>query len=254
MYTYFNSHLGVDKNQLSKEMIVLSDTNIDGNFLLHHFISNALNNEEKVCLIGFSQTFSHYLNAGHKIGVNLQKYVDSKHFVFLDGLQWIYDSFMDEKDEDSSDILSNAEDPHFSLKMLFDLIVQNTSDYEGPSIVLIDDFCSLVSIGISVQTISNFLHYCKTLTFKNDMSFVFLAHADDDDPDNVILHAWLKRYMTLEVNVSALKTGYSRDLSGEMNITRKSQFEYSKMSKKLHFKLFDKGVKFFAPGTSSAVL
>lgn len=253
MYTSFNTHLGVDNEPLSNEMIVITDKNIDGNFLLHHFISNALGNDERVCLFGFSQTFTHYLSACHKIGLNLQKYVDSKHFVFIDALQWIFDGFITQKD---NNIFTNIKDSKFSLKPILDVIINNTSDYQGPSIVLFDDISSLINIGILVQPISNLIHYCKTLTHQNDISFVVLAHIDEDrdDPDYALLHEWLRRYATLEINVSSLKTGYSRDLSGEMNILRKSHLQYSTLSKKLHFKLHDKDVKFFAPGTSAAVL
>jgi len=252
MFTNFDFHLGVDKKNLSQECILISDTDIDGNFLLHHFISHYIHKNGKICLLGFAQTLTHYTSACHKIGVNLQTAIAKKQFVFIDALRLLYDGFIS-SDTDSNNIFSNAvAHDSFSLKPLFDLITINITD-DSPTVILLDDICSLVNIGIPVQIIADFVHYCKTLTLQKSISFVFLTHLDED-PDYIVLHSWLKRYATLEIDVKALKSGYSKELSGDMNIVRRDLYQSITIEKRLHFKLLDKDVKFYAPGTSSVVL
>jgi len=246
MYTNFDAHLGVDQTQISQDFIVITDTDIDGNFLLHHFISNFLQKRKgRVCLLGFAQTQSHYTSACHKMGVNLQTANTKKDFVFVDMLRMIYDGFMAET-ADSNNLFSDVD----SLKPLMELVNVIVAG-DSPSLVVVDDISTLVNIGVPVQIIADFLHYCKTLITQKDVTFVFLSHADTEDPELSLLHCWLKRYVTLEINVRALKSGFSKELSGDMSITHNNK---QHTAKHLHFKLLDKDVKFYAPGTASVVL
>ena len=251
MYTSFNLHLGIDKENLAHETIVISDKDIDGNFLLHHFLSHCINNNGKVCLLGFNQTLTHYTNASQKLGVNLQKFIDKNNFIFIDVLKLIFDGFIC-GDNDASSLFTDVNQPEFSLQPLLDLIMVNITD-DMPMMILLDDMCSLVNIGVPVQVIADFIHYCKTLTLHKVLSFVFLTHLGED-PDYLLLQSWLKYYATIEIDVRSLKTGYSKEISGEMCILRRTPKHSSTILKRLHFKLLDKDVKFFAPGTSSAVL
>ena len=248
MFTEFDLHLGADQKNISKDFVVITDTDIDGNFLLNHFISHFLQKNAKVCLFGLGQVQSHYAAACHKIGVNIQAAITKKQFVFVDTLRMLFDGFLADS-SDSNHLFSSVTDTD-SLKPLLELVKAVVSE-NAPSIVLIDDLCALVNIGISVQVIADFLHYCKTLTVERDITFVFLSHLNQDDPEYSLLHSWLKQYVTLEINVRALKSGYSKDLSGDMSITWDNRYH---QTKQLHFKLLDKDVKLYALGTSSVVL
>jgi len=266
MYTTFNAHLGIDKEALANETIFISDQGIDGNFLLHHLIAHSLNTGTRVCVLGIAQTLTHYASTAHKLAVNLHKAIDNKQFVFIDALTLLFDGFTschaddsdDDDDADDDDDKSNnlfaisPVDPNFSLKALFSLIASQVVD-EAPIMVIVDDLTALINIGVPVQHIANFVHYCKSLTHTKNVSFVHLAH-HEDDPEYTLLQSWLRHYATMEIHARAMKTGFSRELSGELNILRRSAKHSSVMAKRLHFKLLDKDVRFFAPGTSSAVL
>jgi len=260
MFVEFNSHTGLDSSDLSHEFITITDTDIDANFLLHHFLSHFLQKHQqggKATLLAFAHTLAHYTSAVHKIGSNLHTYITRKQLQYVDGLRMLFDGFMC-RDGDDTAIASHlftSTTSNTSLKQLFHLLnamSSSTHDEDGPILIVVDDLCSLINIGVPAQAVSDFLHYCKTLTTRveRDISFVFLTHADSDDPEYTLVHELLRQYTSMEVNVRALKSGYSKELSGDMNIC----WNKHNVDKHLHFKLLDKDVKFYAPGTSSAVL
>ena len=247
MYSNFDSHLGVE-GDISREFITITDRDIDANFLIHHFISHFLQKKSnsKVCLLGFTQTQSHYTSACQKMGLNLQTAISKKQFVFVDMLRMLFDGFI--ADTTHANHLFSSTALTNTLKPLFELLLAIIKG-DTPSLVVVDDLSVLVNIGIPVQVVADFLHYCKNMTVQRDVSFLFLSHADEDDAEFTLMNCWLKRYSTLELNVCSLQSGYSNELSGDMTITR-----HQCLSKLLHFKLMDKDVKFYAPGTSSVIL
>ncbi|XP_065665061.1 elongator complex protein 6-like [Hydra vulgaris] len=239
MYSNLNYYLGLSES-LQCEFITIADSNIDGNFLIHHFISSVLKNGGKVCLFGFAQTLTHYSNACQKLGVNLQTYADEGSFAFVDILKSICDSFLE-----NDTLFYDNSSPGYSLKGLWEVIQKKISNR---SLLILDDITSLVNIGVSAQVVADFLHYCKVATHKQCVSFVILGHCNEDDTVCSRVQAFMKTYSTLAIHVSSLKTGYSSDVSGEILIYKK------KKTNRMHFKLADKDVKLFPVGTCPAVL
>lgn len=251
MYTGFNTYLGYeDKSLLEHEFVVLSSKKIDGNFILHHFISQYLKNNARIVLFGFSQILTHYSSACHKLGVNISMARDNNQFVYVDILQLMQDGFLCENPSEDV-IFSNLNSSTFSLKKIYKMIQANIPA-DKPTLVLIDDITTMVNIGVSVQDVCDFIHYCKVLSMQKNASFIISTQHNEDDVEYTAILSQLKSYATLQIHVKALATGYSRDLSGELNIVKHSENPLS--ARRLHFKLNDKDAKFFSPGMSSAVL
>ena len=53
-----------------------------------------------------------------------------------------------------------------------------------------------------------------------------LSHADVEDDQYTLLSSRLEQYASLHINVQALRTGYSKDLSGEVSVSCFSRFIY----------------------------
>ncbi|KAG0280293.1 Elongator subunit elp6 [Linnemannia exigua] len=70
----------------------ISDTQAsDGNFLLHHFISNYIKADQNVVLVGLAGILVHYTIVGRKLGVNLATARTKGIFQFVDGLTQLTD-------------------------------------------------------------------------------------------------------------------------------------------------------------------
>ncbi|KAF8949085.1 Elongator subunit elp6 [Haplosporangium gracile] len=70
----------------------ISDTQAsDGNFLLHHFISNYIKADQNVVLVGLAGILVHYTMVGRKLGVNLATARTKGNFQFVDGLTQLTD-------------------------------------------------------------------------------------------------------------------------------------------------------------------
>ncbi|KAF9913171.1 Elongator subunit elp6 [Linnemannia zychae] len=70
----------------------ISDTQAsDGNFLLHHFISNYIKADQNVVLVGLAGILVHYNMIGRKLGINLATARTKGIFQFVDGLTQLTD-------------------------------------------------------------------------------------------------------------------------------------------------------------------
>ncbi|KAF9401104.1 Elongator subunit elp6 [Mortierella sp. AD011] len=70
----------------------ISDTQAsDGNFLLHHFISNYIKADHNVVLVGLAGILVHYTIVGRKLGVNLTAAKTKGNFHFVDALTQLTD-------------------------------------------------------------------------------------------------------------------------------------------------------------------
>ncbi|KAF9577326.1 Elongator subunit elp6 [Lunasporangiospora selenospora] len=70
----------------------ISDTQAsDGNFLLHHFISNYIKADQNVLVVGLAGILVHYTMVGRKLGVNLVSARQKGQFHFVDGLTQLTD-------------------------------------------------------------------------------------------------------------------------------------------------------------------
>ncbi|KAF9997420.1 Elongator subunit elp6 [Modicella reniformis] len=93
-YTSLESHLPSSHTPLLPPGIFLSisDTQAsDGNFLLHHFISNYIKADHNVVLVGLAGILIHYATIGRKLGVNLTAARTKGNFHFVDGLTQLTD-------------------------------------------------------------------------------------------------------------------------------------------------------------------
>ncbi|XP_077990638.1 elongator complex protein 6-like [Glandiceps talaboti] len=266
MFTELNAILNHSPSKPPEgTFILLSDSQTEGTFLIHHFLSLFLKGGHKVCFISLSQSFSHYNAVGQKLGVNLHTAKETGQLVYVDGLKYSLELVNDSESE-STNPLECIRDKTKNLKPLFDIISKSVCSEQGevisPSLVLIDDVSILLSLGVSVKDVTDFLHYCVVLLCGNTKSvgcLVTLVHSDKDveDEENDLLLKQLSYHSNLHLHVEGLSSGYCKDVHGQLTIewTDPWQITTAKPHHKLYqYKILDKNVKFFAPGTSAAVL
>ena len=181
--------------------------------------------------MGLEQSFGHYHGVAMKMGTNLLKLRQSGRVVFYEGLKEL------------PELLSSEPDEVSLVKTLYEkmrcLVVEDT-------LVVVDQIFILSCLGLSQRSLYLLCHHlvAANLQLERTQTVLRLYH-----PDCEQLASLVRRLADLTMSVSGLQTGVSKDVSGLLSLhTRAST------SQTLQFKITDKDVKMFAPGTSSAVL
>ncbi|GES76842.1 elongator complex protein 6 [Rhizophagus clarus] len=215
-YASLDSSLSFPDNNLppNKKSILITDTlSASGNFLIHHFIVNQIKSDKHVVLVGFSQTFNHYLTIGRKLGVNLTLANQKGLLSFIDGLTSLYsqnsqtDSFSKinsaaeaattttttktKTNQTSaltcsySNSLSDSPISKESLQNFYKIIKQiietrHSSIDDSRVCLIFDDLSVLIYSGFNVRDILGFVKACRMMIEKYNGSLIMLVHADED--------------------------------------------------------------------------
>jgi len=252
----------------------VSDSQNDGSFIIHHFLALYIKGGFRVFFLALVQSFSHYNNVAQKLGVNLTSACERGQVTYLDGLKLVSEALDDgvhevsceqcisDNDSDVYNPFTNLRNEGFTLQPLYHRIKSSFDDEQKPCLLLIDDLTSLLSIGIPVQEIIDFAHYCCTLmcypttTNMLDGCLVTLVHNDSDvdDEDSMLLWKQLCHDAHMELHIRGLSSGYCKDVHGQLTITQRNLDRLKHKTRDVQYKILEKNVTFFAPGMSKAVL
>ncbi|XP_054478057.1 elongator complex protein 6 [Anoplopoma fimbria] len=277
MFTELNSILNTSPDSFTQgECVLLSDRHSDASFLIHHFLSLYLRARCRVMFLGLVQSFNHYSAISQRLGVSLTQAKEKGQLVFLEGLKESLSVLIPQEAETGSQAMDFLRDPAVGLKSLYEFVRSSAissgggeeeadgAEEWGPAVLLVDDLSVLLSLGVSVESVLDFSHYCRaTVCSQLQGNVVMLTRCDgveeEDDGDDEGLERLLKgltHQCSLSLHVQGLPTGYCRDIHGQVEVCwRRRQGDGQYTQKKLfQYKVNDKGASFFAPGTSSAVL
>lgn len=226
-------------NNKDKIISVQENSGADSNFILTHLMKQIFFEKNKICLVSLHNSFQHYQNVGRKLGYDLDEALKKNDLSIIDPLNDIVDCIGLEEDylqEDKEIIVKSL---YFNIeKTLNDLLMSN----DRQVYLIIDDLSHLADIAIEVSKIINFVNYCISLT-DDDRIMVVLNNHVATGIDKIISNN-LHYVADVHIEISPLKTGRSRDVTGLINVERsskKNQFQY---------KAFDRGVKTFYSGES----
>ena len=125
--------------------------------------------------------------------------------------------------------------------------------------LVIDDATDLLSLGIPVKDVLSFFHYCRVLLESVvGLSFIILTHITEGDEEQRLVTASVGHVADTIVTISSLKTGQSSYISGVLKVIHKkldksiTRHDWNKQNV-YHFKLLDRQVKVFAPGTAPSL-
>ncbi|KAF0372994.1 elongator complex protein 6 [Gigaspora margarita] len=263
------------KNNLAplKRSILITDTLLaQGNFLVHHFIVNQIKADKHVVLVGLSQNFNHYLNIGRKLGVNLTVSSQKGYFSFIDGLTSLT---INSSTIASTSLLPTAMITPLSItnctketllnfyNIIKKIITTHHASANSNVLLIFDDLSVLIYSGFKVCDVLEFWGACRVLIEKYEGTLISLIHADEvtgssstdniDFDDEIFIKSLIYKSEYL-LSVRGLKSGFSRDVSGEITIARgPKNFEKWFRPITLHYKILDNNVQFFAKGFSQGV-
>lgn len=270
MFSDLNNFLDIDVDHLpmGKCILTVEISGANGSFVLHHFLSLALRAETTVCFLGLAQTFLHYTCVGNKLALNLSRLRDSGKLTFVDGLSLIGSDFLRSSVTMPVPDQSGLEEKHDNgkqlLKHLFAIVKQAIEKLPGypdvPTVLIVDDLSILTSVGCKEYDVSAFFQYLQTMLCPHGGTIISLIHAEHNDTKAESRPGSLYRHVGHQSDiimlVRPLKTGYCRDLSGEISVEWRNRSGRSEVRqpRAMHFKISDKNVSLFPPGMSAAVL
>uniref|UniRef100_T1IKJ4 Elongator complex protein 6 n=1 Tax=Strigamia maritima TaxID=126957 RepID=T1IKJ4_STRMM len=242
MFPVLGSALGyVDTNPAGKVFLINENTS-DGSFVYHHLMHNHMRDDSIVCFVGTIQSLQHHCAIQSKHGLNLNTLQDSGKFIYIDAMK-IY-----EENE------SNTPD----LRKIVDTIAINVEKHFVKSIFLvIEDVSIFVSLGSSVADIVNFVRYCKSIiqpSANSSNCVAVLVHVDAENDEEIAnLCDYLCDLCHVLVEIRNFSTGHFAHVDGEIAVKHLDDCE-RKNDFRMHFKLDERNLKLFAPGTSPTIL
>ena len=245
-------------NDFVGKMIVVSDSNADGSFLIHHFISQVTRDGHLLCLVSFTHNFVHYNTTGTKLGSNLLRHQQTGKVVFVDCLTNLFGGKEVLADECASDHVAFSTASNSSLltdlyHTIYLCVKELMKNYPALPVCLVVDDCSLLlSLGLKVQELVNFVHLCHFLLCtsvgycKKSGYFILTVHNDQNcyDEDEQLLKAHTLHTCDIHLHVEGLSTGYSQEVHGELIVEWRNPEQSSSKAalsrKHMQFRLSEK--------------
>lgn len=233
--------------------------------LITSFIASSVSADWPVCLLTLHNTWGHYCNIGNKVGLNLRNQKEQGTVKVIDGLQLISGVIDAGGDCDDNHSFSFICKPHQnSLKNLYDHIRQTVQPWKESGVqfqIILEDVTSLMHLGISRIDIETFIRYCWNLVGRSPPSrvgsLVVAATVDEMDEDANLLSHNITHLASLHLSLHGLSTGPSREVHGLLKITALDRSCPSHCVPVIHnfqYKMEEKNMKLFAPGTSANIL
>lgn len=226
-------------NNKDKIISVRENSGADSNFILTHLMKQFFYEKNKICLVSLHNSVEHYQNVGKKLGYDLGEALKKDELSIIDPLNDIVDCIgLDENflQEDKDNIVKSL---YLNIeKTLNDLLANGTQQVY----LIIDDLSHLGDIAIEVSQIINFVNYCISLTDDDRIAIVLNNHVATN-VDEIISNN-VHYVADVHIEISALKTGRSQDVTGLISVERSSQ------KNQYQYKAFDRGIKTFHPGES----
>lgn len=272
--TDLNSLVGFDENVESKkknQFILVTEHEADGSFVIHHFLSTVVRNLHKVVFISVAQSFGHYNTVAQKFGTHISTAKSAGQLSHIDGLSFClrlhHDGKQEEEETGDGPSLFTKCVQSRSLRHLYEAVSSLVSSHladnpSSPVSLVVDDLSVLMCLGFSVQSISEFIHYCRVLLNEVSQSsgiLITLVHNDADvgDEESLKLTKLLSYQADILIETAGLTSGFSKDVHGQMTVVHRG-LEHGTPGKRkatsVHYKVLDKAISLFPIGTSSAVL
>lgn len=230
----------LDVSRDDKIVAVIEDGLADANFIVTHLIKDILENNDKLCLVILHNTIGHYHNVLKRLGCDLLKKVEQGYVKVLEPLKTLADNI------ESGDVLDSNYSGQF-INNLFSNISSGLEKLNSTSesvYLVIDDLSHLFDLTGNLQSVAHFLNQCVNITNDSIFSVIIGVHVSDGN-DKIIRNS-LAHVCDLMIEVSSLKTGRTRNVTGVIDIHRMR----TEKKDTYHYQATEKEIKPFCPGES----
>lgn len=216
----------------------------DAHFVLSCLLSKYIQSEYNICFVTLHHSFNHYHNVGMKLGYNLSTFKEKGIIKTVEPMKLLLNG---ECSFQSYEILKQT---------LVNEIENNVEDMlkaDKRVLIIIDDLSHLFDLDFSLQEVLLLIKRVKRLIHRSPLHYAILnVHVASEN--DVVVANLVQHSSDIHVVISPLKTGFSSNVSGKMEISQINSQHKDNLWNKLriyHYKLFDRFVKVFAPGLVS---
>lgn len=236
--------VGLSGKDLSGKLVQVEEAqgSSAGSSVVSSLMWNLAQQETSLVLVTLHHGETHYQSVCKKLGFNLREAQEKKRAVVLDPFDMLVGK---NKPFDSID-MSNKD----NLKGLFFTVEESVNSLPGRKALIIDDLSGLVSLGASVGMVITFLQHCRSLQKQDKGLFLAICnHVSEDSEELKMLSSWVSHVADLRIGVAGLKTGFSANVTGSLEVVDHLKDCNFADQRVLHFKLTDRQIKVFAPGS-----
>lgn len=247
--------LGNDRDELVGKFLAVNEFHgSNANFILTSLMIDFLKKGQGLCFVSLHNSLGHYHHILMKMSnLNLYEMEENNKVETIELMRECREHMSCK--EKCSHLWS--EDNKFSVEKLYLRMkskVLKLLESHSSVFIIVDDLSHLLDFGVPLRDVASFLHYLRTLlTLFSKVSLVVLTHLVEDDEYDTLM-ANINHTADVIVNTTILKTGHSSDVSGVMEVREKQSDKQTinsqNNSNMYHFKLLDRQVKLYAPGTS----
>lgn len=237
--------LGLIGKDLSGKLVqIVEKHGSNASFMISSLMWSASRANTSLCLVALHYPRTHYELVAKNLGFNLKAMIENNTAVVLEP----YSMYIENTTGFNHIDMSNEE----NMKRLFLDLKKTLLSMPGKKYLIIDDLSDLMCLGSHVSLVTSFIQYCRNMQDSdNDLALIFSSHCSDENEDQNVLVNFMAHIADFRVTIAPLKTGFSANVTGNMDVVDNLDGASSTVAthRLLHFKLSDRQVKVFAPGT-----
>lgn len=260
MFLELNTFLDFDNKALPRQFVVVSsDDIVEHTFVLNHMLMLYLKSGRRVFQLNFVHDDAFFSSVCQKVGINLKSYSAKNAFYTFSCLKLLKSlvkssfsdsshpfSFLSASGSESGDRLSRL------TSQILDEFHRFVGDdpSKGEVLLLVDDISGLLNLGLTNREILGAVQSLRADARVRDSGPLLVGTkscSHDDDADCHQLCTYLSHLADATIDVRGLTTGRSKDITGQISVTRTSN-TLLPVTKQMHFRLEDRGVKLFPAG------
>lgn len=233
----------INAKETDRLITVAEDGLSDANFVVTHLIKDAFEKSHRVCLIALHNTLGHYHNVLKRLNCDLLKKIQEGHARVLEPLKSLAQDFVK--------VPENGERPApFSVRAFIESLHRDVEAFleenvdSGSVFVVVDDLSHLLDLGASLRDVVGFANRSANLANNRRVRVLIATHVSGGS-DEIVANG-LRHASDLVVEVSVLKTGFSSNVTGVIDVDRAREG----VRDVYHYKASDKEIKVFSPGES----
>ncbi|KAJ8728139.1 hypothetical protein PYW08_016524 [Mythimna loreyi] len=236
--------LQLDKTLSSRTVVVKEINRCDSSFITSCVLNYCIKNKTAVIIVSTHNSLLHYQNVGLKMNYNLQRYVDIGLVDYFNLGEYCINS-----------LLSNNSLPQLFPK-LKEMVLSMRQKHDVVNVIL-DGVTHLFDLNYSLREVNKLCQELIPFVTCYNNSFI-ICHCNEAIEDDVscVMSNLLSHKAHTVVEVENLPSGWSTDVSGHLTIkypglkfNNEHLYIMDIKPSRYLFKLFDRGVKLFAPGT-----
>ncbi|CAN7985205.1 unnamed protein product [Ixodes pacificus] len=258
MFLELNTFLDFDNKALSKQFVVISsDDIVDHSFVLNHLLMLYLKTGRKVFQLNLTLDDAFFASVCQKLGINLKTYASKNLFYSFSCPNLLKDLVKTPPSSESHPFsFLTSDGPSDRLSLLRSRIVEEldrflgSSEASGEVLLMVDDVSCLLHLGLSNSEIVKLVHSLRAHEPLRDCGSLVVGSKFNEPEQDAECHqlcTYLSHLADATVDVRGLLTGHSRDITGQISVTRKADGQRP-TTKRMHYRLEDKGVKLFPVG------